>query len=150
MQTKEVLTALREKYRLTQAEMAEKLFVTRQAVSRWETGETVPGPDTLKLISKTFDVSINTLLGAPRKLVCQCCGMPLYEDGVISREPEGDFNEDYCKWCYAGGKFVYRSLPELVDFLAPNMAKQYHLDEKTVRESLEKQLPQLKHWQKEA
>ena len=130
MQTKEVLTALREKYRLT--------------------GETVPGPDTLKLISKTFDVSINTLLGAPRKLVCQCCGMPLYEDGVISREPEGDFNEDYCKWCYAGGKFVYRSLPELVDFLAPNMAKQYHLDEKTVRESLEKQLPQLKHWQKEA
>ena len=45
------------------------MFVTRQAVSRWETGETVPNTETLKLLSKLFDVSINTLLGAPRQLM---------------------------------------------------------------------------------
>ena len=37
--TKEVLAALRKKHHLTQAEMAKICFVTRQAVSRWETGE---------------------------------------------------------------------------------------------------------------
>lgn len=103
MDTKDILFHIRQKNQLTQDEMAQKLFVTRQAVSRWEQGETVPSTDILKLISKEFDVSINTLLGSPRQLICQCCGMPLYEDDVISREPDGAFNEDYCKWCYTGG-----------------------------------------------
>ena len=85
--------------------LAEKVFVTRQAVSRWENGETIPNIDTLKLLSKLFDVSINTLLGSPRELVCQCCGMPL-EDCTTSRETDGNFNEEYCKWCYADGEYT--------------------------------------------
>ena len=56
----------------TQDELAEHVRVTRQAVSRWETGETQPNTDTLRLLSKEFNVSINTLLGSPRQLVCQC------------------------------------------------------------------------------
>lgn len=48
--------------RRSQAEFAEKLPVTRQAVSRWENGETIPNADTLKLIAKTFDVSVGVLL----------------------------------------------------------------------------------------
>jgi len=55
---------------MSQEELAEKVFVTRQAVSRWESGETVPNTETLKLLSKLFDISINTLLGLPRQLVC--------------------------------------------------------------------------------
>jgi len=110
METKDVLKSIREKNNLTQDEMAEKLFVTRQAVSRWETGETTPNIETLKQISTAFDVSINTLLGSPRKLYCQCCGMPLEDDTLISREADGSFNEDYCKWCYADGKFAYESM----------------------------------------
>ena len=106
METKNVLFELRTKNGLTQGELADKVFVTRQAVSRWETGETQPNVDTLKLLSKLFDVSINTLLGSPRRLICQCCGMPL-DDSSISREPDGSFNEEYCKWCYTDGKFVY-------------------------------------------
>ena len=69
METKEILQKLRAEKGLSQEELAEKVFVTRQAVSRWETGETVPGTETLKLLSRLFDVSINTLLGSPRKLV---------------------------------------------------------------------------------
>lgn len=71
METKNVILELRTKQGLSQDELAEKIMVTRQAVSRWENGETVPNTDTLKLLSKVFDVSINTLLGQPRRLICQ-------------------------------------------------------------------------------
>ena len=93
MDTKDMIRRLRTEKGLSQDELAEKLFVTRQAVSRWENGETTPNTETLKLLSQFFDVSINTLLGAPRQLVCQCCGMPL-ADGDISREADGFFNEE--------------------------------------------------------
>ena len=76
MEIKDVLRNLRESHHLTQGQMAERVMVSRQAVSRWENGETQPNTDTLKILSREFDVSINTLLGSPRQLVCQCCGMP--------------------------------------------------------------------------
>ena len=69
MEPKEILLKLRTKRGLSQEQLAEQLHVTRQAVSRWETGETVPNTETLKLLSRLFDVSINTLLGSPRTLV---------------------------------------------------------------------------------
>ena len=72
MDTKEILLELRTKRGLSQEQLAEQVHVTRQAVSRWETGETVPNTETLKLLSRLFDVSINTLLGSPRQLICQC------------------------------------------------------------------------------
>ena len=84
METKDILRELREKHNLTQDQMAERVMVTRQAVSRWENGETQPNTETLKILSREFDVSINTLLGSPRQLICQCCGMPL-EDEIIGR-----------------------------------------------------------------
>lgn len=105
MKTKNIILELRTKKGLTQEELAKQVFVTRQAVSRWETGETVPNIDTLKLLSKLFDVSINTLLGSPRDLICKCCGMPI-EECNISHEANGDFNEEYCKWCYADGEYT--------------------------------------------
>lgn len=115
METKTVIYELRTKHGLSQDELAEKVFVTRQAVSRWENGETVPNTETLKLLSNVFDVSINTLLGSPRKLFCQCCGMPL-DDSIISKESNGEFNEDYCKWCYSEGQFVYQSKEALLNY----------------------------------
>ena len=144
MATKDVILSLRTKNGLSQDELAEKVFVTRQAVSRWENGETVPNPDTLKLLSALFDVSINTLLGAPRKLICQCCGMPL-EDSLLSREPDGSFNEDYCKWCYADGQFAYQDLQTLTDFLVEHMSNENWSAEQA-RAYFEAQLPQLQHW----
>ena len=144
METKDVILALRTKSGLSQDDLAAKIFVTRQAVSRWETGETVPNTETLKLLSQLFDVSINTLLGSPRQLICQCCGMPL-DDSSLSREPDGAFNEAYCKWCYADGKFVYSSLEELTDYLVEHMANEQWPPEQA-RAYYEAQLPKLKHW----
>ena len=68
METKDIIAQLRTKNGMSQAELAEKVFVTRQAESRWETGENQPNTETLKLLSKLFDVSINTLLGSPVSL----------------------------------------------------------------------------------
>ena len=65
MNTKDVLLELRTKNNLSQDDLAEKVFVTRQAVSRWENGDTVPNTETLKLLSNLYNVSINTLLGSP-------------------------------------------------------------------------------------
>lgn len=146
METKNIILELRTKKGMSQDELAEKVFVTRQAVSRWETGKTIPDTETLKLLSKLFDVSINTLLGSPRKLICQCCGMPL-EDGTTSKEPDGSFNEDYCKWCYTDGKFTYTSLEALTDFLVEHMSNEQFSPEQA-RAYFESQLPRLKHWKK--
>ena len=105
MDTKDILLELRMKKGLSQDELAEKVYVTRQAVSRWENGETIPNIETLKLLSQLFDVSINTLLGSPREMVCHCCGMSL-NDATTSKEIDGVFNEEYCKWCYDDGEFT--------------------------------------------
>ena len=144
METKEVIRSLRAKAGLSQEELAEKTYVTRQAVSRWENGDSVPAPETLKLLSELFNVSINTLLGAPRTLVCQCCGMPL-EDETTSREPDGAFNEDYCKWCYADGSFVYTDKDELIEFLVSHLSSETFPPEQA-RAYFEDQIPKLKHW----
>ena len=146
MKTKDVILELRMKRGLSQDELAEKLFVTRQAVSRWENGETTPNVETLKLLSRFFDVSINTLLGTPRQLICQCCGMPL-EDSTLSREPDGSLNEEYCKWCYADGAFKYSSKEELIDLCVTHMASEQWPAEQ-VRAHMEAVVPQLSHWKR--
>ena len=146
MEIKYILKNLREEKKLTQDELAERVMVTRQAVSRWENGETQPNTDTLKLLSKEYNVSINTLLGSPRQLVCQCCGMPLNDDGMISKEPDGCFNEDYCKWCYTDGEFSYKSKDALLDYLIGHMPNPENLSEDERRKQYDGYLSQLKHW----
>lgn len=144
METKEIILKLRKENGLSQDELAQKVFVTRQAVSRWETGETVPNTETLKLLSDLFNVSINTLLGSPRELVCQCCGMPL-EDRIISKEKDGNFNEDYCKWCYADGEYMYSNMDDLIEVCVKNMVSPQH-SEYDVRAYLKSYLPKLNYW----
>ena len=148
MNTKDVLLDLRTRNGLSQDELAEKVFVTRQAVSRWENGETVPSIDTLKLLSGLYNVSINTLLGAPRKLICQCCGMPL-EDAIISRNADGTLNEDYCKWCYADGTYTYGDMDQLIDVCVPNMVRDGFTEEQA-RAYMRQTLPRLDYWKRYA
>ena len=60
--TGEIIKEIRRNVNMTQDEMAQALYVTRQAVSRWENGETTPNIETLRQISKMFGVSLNRLL----------------------------------------------------------------------------------------
>lgn len=144
METKDVILELRNKAGLSQDELAERVYVTRQAVSRWENGETIPNTETLKLLSKLFDVSINTLLGSPRQLICQCCGMPL-DDASISKEMDGIFNEEYCKWCYADGEYMYHDMDDLIDVCVSHMANDQFTPEQ-VRAYMRDLLPKLNYW----
>lgn len=146
MSTKDILLELRTKNGLSQDSLAEKVFVTRQAVSRWENGETVPNTETLKLLSKLYNVSINTLLGSPHKLICQCCGMPL-EDEIIGRNEDGTMNEDYCKWCYADGTYTYSDMDDLIDVCVRNMVNE-NFTEEQARSYLKDTLPKLDYWKR--
>jgi transcriptional regulator with XRE-family HTH domain len=146
MNTKDVLLELRTKSGLSQDELAEKVFVTRQAVSRWENGETTPNTETLKLLSNLFNVSINTLLGAPRQLICQCCGMPL-DDAIIGRNKDGTLNEDYCKWCYADGTYTYSNMDDLIDVCVNHMVNE-HFSEEQARSYMKQMLPKLDYWKR--
>ncbi|MBR4208617.1 MAG: helix-turn-helix domain-containing protein [Lachnospiraceae bacterium] len=146
METKNILYELRTQNGLSQDELAAKIFVTRQAVSRWENGDTVPNTEALKLLSSLFHVSINTLLGSPHKLICQCCGMPL-EDEIIGRNKDGSLNEDYCKWCYADGTYTYSNMDDLIDVCVRNMAQE-NFTEEAARDYLKQTLPKLNYWRR--
>lgn len=56
------LQQLRKQSNLTQEELAERLYVSRTAISKWESGRGYPSIDSLKAISKLFSVSIDDLL----------------------------------------------------------------------------------------
>lgn len=62
MDISEKLTSLRKARNLTQEELAEKLDVSRQSVSKWETGQCVPDADKLTMLSDIFNVSVDFLL----------------------------------------------------------------------------------------
>ena len=69
MEFNEKLLELRKGKGLTQEELAEKLFVSRAAVSKWESGRGYPNIDSLKAIAKYFSLSIDELLSGD-ELLC--------------------------------------------------------------------------------
>lgn len=151
METKDVIIKLRKHHNLSQDEMAERLFVTRQAVSRWETGETVPNTETLKLISKNFGVSTDVLLGAP-PIECQSCGMTLISEDVKGSEPDGSKSEKYCVYCYGNGAFLRpMTMEEAIELNIEhldewNAESGLNLAPDEAREMLREYLPTLKRW----
>ena len=76
--------------------------------------------------------------------------MPLGDDAIISREVDGNFNEDYCKWCYADGKFAYADKNTLLDFLLSHMPNPENMPETERRKFFDSHLSQLKHWKQQA
>ena len=153
METKEALASIRKKNGLTQDEMAAKLFVTRQAVSRWETGETTPNVDTLKLMSEQFGVSINELLGHAEQLECQSCGMTLRGFEDFGTEADEGISTEYCVYCYQDGAFSSeRSIDEMVESNLKHLAEYneetgMNFSEEDARTVLKAHLATLKRWQ---
>lgn len=62
MELSERLVRLRKQKGLSQFDVAETLHVSRQAISKWESGNSVPSADNLKLLSNLYDVSVDFLL----------------------------------------------------------------------------------------
>lgn len=59
----ENLKQLRKQHKISQAELAKQLFVSQQAVARWETNSSIPSLETLSKLATLFGVSIDYLLG---------------------------------------------------------------------------------------
>lgn len=101
----------RKKAGLTQEQLAAKVFVTRQAVSRWEMGESEPGIDMRKLLASILNVPVAELLDLPDAPTCQCCGTPFDVPNMpFGTNADGTENPDYCGWCYKNGQFTGASL----------------------------------------
>lgn len=123
----EKIKSLRNKNGFTQKELADKLFVTPQAVSRWENNEVEPSVNTLTELAKIFNVSVSELLGEespqtpteptqqtqtltetqsapqarPVLAVCEQCNKPLYDGSEIVRLTEGRGEKKVlCKDCH--------------------------------------------------
>ena len=64
MEFNEKLQALRKDKGLTQEELAEALYVSRTAISKWESGRGYPNIESLKAISRYFSVSVDELLSS--------------------------------------------------------------------------------------
>ena len=111
----ENLIAVRRAHGLTQKMLASKLFVTRQAVSRWERGEVTPGIDMMKLIAAVTGEPLSHLLEMPEHY-CESCGMYLTPDDC-GTDARGKKTDHYCKWCYEQGKYTYETTMVLLGVL---------------------------------
>ena len=125
MAIKDVIADIRKEAGITQEEMARRLYVTRQCVSRWETGETAPGIDMVKLICVTFGVPLERFFDMPMSYYCQCCSMPIPDEEMHGTEADGSRSADFCKFCYDHGDFTAKgmTMDEFIEATAPMEAK---------------------------
>ena len=115
----EKIKELRIINKMTQKDLAERLYVTAQAVSRWENGEVEPSISTLVEISKIFNVSVDELLNVnitkevivekeyvyadvPKQhlTICSCCNKPIYEQNDLFRVGNKNASRVLCKECH--------------------------------------------------
>lgn len=137
---------------LTQEEFAQKLFVTRQAVSRWENGETTPTLDTLKTICGLFKTDANAFFETQQAPICQSCAMSLISLDDLATNDDKTVNMDFCVHCFKDGSYTHdRTLEEMIEtnlkFLAEfNAGNGTDYTEEETRNILKLYLPTLKRW----
>lgn len=91
--------------KMTQEQLADQVGVTRQAVSRWETGNSLPDLDMVKRLAQLFGVSTDELLGADSH-ICQSCGSVLADDQDRGTEESGGRSPSFCHHCRSQGDFT--------------------------------------------
>lgn len=152
MAMKDAIAAIRKEAGITQEEMARRLYVTRQAVSRWENGETTPGIDMVKLICVTFNVPLERFFDMPENYFCQCCGMPIPDRELHGTRADGSVSDDFCKYCYDQGDFTAKgvTLEEFVEATAPLEAEALGVSLDEAVSLMMTLLPHLKRWKEVA
>ena len=149
METKNIIYKLRTQKGMSQDELAGKIMVTRQAVSRWENGETEPSVDMRKLIATVLDVPVIQLFDIDVSQLCQCCGTPFTVPNMPhGTDADGAENDSYCKWCYDGGQFAYQSEDELIEKTAPFLMEATGMSQEEAVSFMGVLVPHLQHWQK--
>ena len=94
MRLEEKLSVLRKESGYTQLDLAEKVRVSRQAISKWETGRALPSAENLKYLSELFGVSVDYLLNddmteEPKPKEQEPAPEPQTEEAVIPEKEKG-------------------------------------------------------------
>ena len=150
MAIKDVLPTLRQERNMTQQDLAGKLFVTRQAVSRWENGETTPSVDMAKLIANVLDVPVMRVLDLQQEPSCQCCGTPFSVPNMDKgTDADGTENPNYCKWCYDEGEFASATMDDVIETSAPYLMQATGVSLDEAVSFMGALLPSLERWKAE-
>lgn len=152
MAMKDTIAQIRSEAGITQEQMAHDLFVTRQAVSRWETGETTPGIDMVKLICVTYHVPLERFFDMPMEYYCQCCSMPIPDPALHGTEADGSASQSYCKYCYQEGDFTAKGvdMDEFIEATAQMEADAMGVTREEAVSLMATLLPHLERWKSEA
>lgn len=148
MAMKDIIAQIRAEKGLTQEQMAHGLYVTRQAVSRWENGETQPGIDMVKLICTTYQVPLERFFEMPKEYYCQCCSMPITQPDLHGTEADGSPSDNYCKWCYQQGEFTAQAvdMDEFIEATAQMEADALGISREEAVSLMATLLPHLDRW----
>lgn len=148
MAMSDIISGIRTEKGLTQQEMARELFVTRQAVSRWETGETTPGIDMVKLICVTYGVPLERFFEMPMSYYCQCCSMPIPDPELHGTEADGAASDAYCKFCFQEGEFTFKAadMDEFIEGTAQFEANALGVSREEAVSLMATMLPHLERW----
>ena len=131
---------------LTQEQLAAKVYVTRQAVSRWENEESEPGIDMRKLLASVLGVPVTDLFDLPDAPACQCCGTPFDVPNMpFGTNADGTENPDYCGWCYQNGEFTSGGLDEIIEHNVPYLMQATGYSQEEAVSFMGAVLPTLKH-----
>jgi len=90
------IIALRKEYGYSQGDFADKLNVTPQAVSKWETGMALPDIEILLIMSMLFKITINEILEG-KNILYKIANRPFRMDGIAYFEEERDYNLEWAK-----------------------------------------------------
>ncbi len=145
---KDTIAQIRKENGLTQEEMARDLFVTRQAVSRWEMGETSPSIDMVKLICVKYSVPLERFFDMPMEYYCQSCSMPIPDPQLHGTEADGSESQSYCKYCYQSGDFTAKGvdMDEFIEATAQMEADALGVSREEAVSLMATLLPHLKRW----
>ena len=143
-----IISEIRNKKGITQEQMAKDLFVTRQAISRWETGETSPSIDMVKLICVTYGVPLERFFNMPKEYFCQCCSMPLMDPSLRGTEEDGSISDEYCKFCYQDGEYTAKNvgMDEFIEATAQKEADALGISREEAVSLMATLLPHLDRW----
>ena len=143
----EIIQGARRDAGLTQEQLAAKVYVTRQAVSRWENNDSEPGIDMRKLLANVLGVPVTDLLDLPDAPACQCCGTPFDVPNMPhGTDADGTENPDYCGWCYQDGEFTGQGLDEIIERNVPYLVQATGYTEEEAVSFMGAVLPTLKRW----
>lgn len=81
---------VRKSKKMTQEMLAIKLNVTRQTISKWENGLSIPDASSLEKLAEAFGISVQELMGKE---------MPILKEKELDKERTVELNKKVVKWC---------------------------------------------------